>query len=44
MAAEADLELIPASLTLIWRQDGFDRGERPSAWFLYRKAPSSYTE
>jgi SAM-dependent methyltransferase len=35
--AEADLELIPASMTLVWRQDGFDRGERPSAWFLYKK-------
>jgi len=20
-----------------WRQDGFDRGERTSAWFLYQK-------
>ncbi|MBN1453857.1 MAG: class I SAM-dependent methyltransferase [Anaerolineales bacterium] len=36
--AEADLESIPASLTLVWRQDGFDRGERPSAWFLYQKS------
>jgi SAM-dependent methyltransferase len=36
--AEADLELVPASMTLVWRQDGFDKRERPSAWFLYRKA------
>jgi SAM-dependent methyltransferase len=35
--AEADLDLIPASLTQAWRQDGFDRGERTSAWFLYQK-------
>ena len=35
--AEADLDLIPASLTQVWRQDGFDRGERTSAWFLYQK-------
>ena len=35
--AEADLELIPASLTQIWRQDGFDRGERSSAWFMFQK-------
>jgi len=35
--AEADLELIPDSITQVWRQDGFDRGERPSAWFLYKK-------
>jgi cyclopropane fatty-acyl-phospholipid synthase-like methyltransferase len=35
--AEADLELVPASMTLVWRQDGFDKGERPSAWFLYQK-------
>ena len=34
---EADLELILASMTLVWRQDGFDRGERTSAWFLYQK-------
>ena len=36
--AEADLELIPASMTLVWRQDGFDKRERTSAWFLYQKA------
>ena len=35
---EADLELVPASMTLVWRQDGFDKRERPSAWFLYRKS------
>ena len=35
--AEADLELIQALMTLVWRQDGFDRGERTSAWFLYQE-------
>ena len=35
--AEADLDLIPASMSLVWRQDGFDKRERTSAWFLYRK-------
>jgi len=34
---EADLDLISASLSQVWRQDGFDRGERTSAWFLYQK-------
>jgi ubiquinone/menaquinone biosynthesis C-methylase UbiE len=34
---EADLELICAHLTPVWRQDGVDQGERPSAWFLYQK-------
>jgi cyclopropane fatty-acyl-phospholipid synthase-like methyltransferase len=36
--AEADLDLISVSMTQVWRQDGFDRGERTSAWFLYQKA------
>jgi len=35
--AEVDLDLIPTSFTQIWQQDGFDRGERTSAWFLYQK-------
>ena len=34
---EADLDLIPPSMTLIWRQDGFDKQERSSAWFLFQK-------
>jgi cyclopropane fatty-acyl-phospholipid synthase-like methyltransferase len=34
---ESDLELISASMTLVWRQDGFDKRERTSAWFLYQK-------
>jgi len=39
--AEADLELISASLNRVWRRDGFDKRERPSAWFLYRKKKDS---
>ena len=35
--AEADLDLIPASMQLVWRQDGFDRRERSSAWLLFQK-------
>lgn len=35
--AEADLSHIPPSLTLLWRKDGSDRAQRPSAWFAYRK-------
>ena len=35
--AEADLDLIPASMSLVWRRDGLEKEERPSAWFLYRK-------
>ena len=36
--AEADLDLVPASMKRIWRQDGFDKQERPSAWFLFQKS------
>jgi SAM-dependent methyltransferase len=32
-----DLEAIQVSLILLWRQDGIDRAERPSAWFLFQK-------
>ncbi len=35
--AEAELALIPRQLTLLSRRDGFDKRERPSAWFLYQK-------
>jgi SAM-dependent methyltransferase len=35
--AEAELALIPPQLTLFSRRDGFDKRERPSAWFLYQK-------
>lgn len=35
--SEADLELVGQTLTLVHRRDGSDRGDRPSAWFLYQK-------
>ena len=38
--AEADLEMIQSRFKLISRQDGFDRRERKSAYFLYQKEPS----
>jgi cyclopropane fatty-acyl-phospholipid synthase-like methyltransferase len=34
---EADIDLISSRLTLISRRDGVDKGDRPSAWFLYQK-------
>ena len=34
---ETDLDLIHAHMTPIWRREGFDRRERPSAWFLFQK-------
>jgi|CXWL01.1.fsa_nt_gi ubiquinone/menaquinone biosynthesis C-methylase UbiE len=36
--AHSDLDMISAQgLTLLSRTDGFDKRERPSAWFLYQK-------
>jgi ubiquinone/menaquinone biosynthesis C-methylase UbiE len=36
--AQPDLDMISArALTLLSRRDGFDKRERPSAWFLYQK-------
>jgi ubiquinone/menaquinone biosynthesis C-methylase UbiE len=36
--ADPDLNMISArGLTLLSRRDGFDKNERPSAWFLYQK-------
>ena len=35
---EADLEAVCAQLQLIERQDGTERGIRPSAWFIFRKS------
>jgi ubiquinone/menaquinone biosynthesis C-methylase UbiE len=37
---EADLNLISSRFTLRSRRDGFDKRERPSAWFLFQKAPA----
>jgi ubiquinone/menaquinone biosynthesis C-methylase UbiE len=34
---EADIDLISSRLTLLSRRDGFDRGARSSAWFLFQK-------
>ncbi len=35
---QSDLDMISArALTLLSRRDGFDKRERPSAWFLYQK-------
>jgi hypothetical protein len=37
--ADSDLGLISAQgLTLLTRRNGFDKRERPSAWFLYQKS------
>ena len=35
--AEAEITSISAQLTLVSRRDGFDKRERPSAWFLFQK-------
>ena len=36
----SDLEMISArGLTLLSRQDGYDKRERPSTWFLYQSKP-----
>ena len=37
---EADIDRISDRLTLVSRRDGVDRGERRSAWFLFRKTAS----
>ena len=37
---EADIDRISDRLTFVSRRDGFDRGERRSAWFLFRKTAS----
>jgi len=34
--AEGDLDMISTRLNLLSRQDGFDKHERPSAWFLFK--------
>lgn len=36
--AEADIDLIKTRLCLLSRQNGFDRRERTSAWFLFQNA------
>jgi cyclopropane fatty-acyl-phospholipid synthase-like methyltransferase len=34
---EADIDLISSRLTPLSRRDGFDKRQRPSAWFLFQK-------
>ena len=34
---EADIDLISSRLTLVSRRNGYDKGDRRSAWFLYQK-------
>jgi SAM-dependent methyltransferase len=36
--AEAEIDQISSRFTLLSRQNGFDRRERPSAWFLFQKS------
>jgi hypothetical protein len=33
----ADIELAELHLQLVQRQDGFDKKNRPSAWFWFQK-------
>ncbi len=35
--AEAEIDIISTRFTLLSRQNGFDKRERPSAWFLFQK-------
>ena len=35
--AEWDIDQILTLLALIWRRDGLDKGDKPSAWFLFQK-------
>ncbi len=35
--AEWDIDKILTVLSLVWRREGLDRGDRPSAWFLFQK-------
>jgi ubiquinone/menaquinone biosynthesis C-methylase UbiE len=37
---QSDLELIATTMSLRWRRDGYEKEERPSAWFLYQKPES----
>lgn len=34
--AEADIDILSSRFILISRQNGFERGKRPSAWFLFQ--------
>jgi ubiquinone/menaquinone biosynthesis C-methylase UbiE len=39
---EENVSRISTRLALVSRQDGLNRGERPSAWFLFQKTASIY--
>ena len=39
--AEAEIDGISSRLNLLSRQNGFEKGERPSAWFLYKTGNSN---
>ena len=41
--AEWDIDQVLTVLALVWRRDGVDKGDRPSAWFLFQK-PESIVE
>ncbi len=34
--AEWDIEQILTIMALVWRRDGFDKKDKPSAWFLFQ--------
>lgn len=38
---EADIDILSSRFTLLSRQDGFDKRERPSTWFLFQKGKTS---
>jgi cyclopropane fatty-acyl-phospholipid synthase-like methyltransferase len=44
--SEATLRRIGERLELVWRQDGSERGRRPSAWLMFRQPilPDSHQE
>ena len=39
--AEADIDILSSRFNLISRQDGFDKRDRASAWFLFQKGRSN---
>ena len=40
---EAEIDLISSQLILLSRRAGFDRGDKPSAWFLFQKKDQAQT-
>lgn len=41
---EADLDLFRASMTLVRREDGFNKRDLPSAWFLFQNNPKGLVD